>query len=75
MDPDSTRYSEFISRQEWNADPEFPTGIPPLRNPVGNVVAAWTDTDPCNNLNECCAAVRAIQKRHIEAGFPDITHK
>ncbi|XP_054269509.1 peptidoglycan-recognition protein LF-like [Macrosteles quadrilineatus] len=68
------QYAQFIPRQMWKADPEFPKGMTPLKTPVENVVAAWTNTPPCSSPQECMTAVRMIQKKHVESGLPDIAH-
>lgn len=64
----------FVSRQEWDAQP--PTSTETLQLPVEQVLFTTTSTDKCNTREQCIEQVLSIQADHMNnKSMPDIAYR
>ncbi|XP_054276609.1 peptidoglycan-recognition protein 2-like [Macrosteles quadrilineatus] len=61
----------LIPRSKWGALP--PSSTTPLPNPINTVVFAYNTEQPvCTTEEECCAAMKQMQLKHMQKGLSDI---
>ncbi|XP_054265156.1 peptidoglycan-recognition protein 1-like [Macrosteles quadrilineatus] len=61
----------IVYRKEWGALEELREQRT-FTFPVENVIYSYTETDVCNTRAECIQAMKDMQKKHMEQGYPDI---
>ncbi|XP_054265269.1 peptidoglycan recognition protein 4-like [Macrosteles quadrilineatus] len=71
-DEDSARHMRW--REHWNAKTPV-TELKPMSKPVHTVILTYTDSNPCQGVDECDMAVRQLQDNYQQnLNLPDIPY-
>lgn len=69
----STPNVDFLHREYWDADP--PKSVEYLSTPISHIRFTYTNSPPCQDLDECINAVKELQTEHMNQGLSDIKYK